>query len=267
MGSGFSYQGQLKEQGIPLDGDVDLSFSLFAVEFGGVALEELTLANVAVVNGLFTVELDFGATVFDGDALWLEVSVRSPHDPSDTEVYTPLSPRQPLTPIPYALQTRGLFVDDVGNVGIGTTDLHAALDVVTQSDLAVSGVTFDPVGTGVLGLALVDNGTNYGVLGQTLSPDGRGVYGWASANSGTNSGVYGNSASTSGRGVYGMATALTGFTFGVSGAVQSDGGSGVFGHATATTGVTFGVQGRSFSASGRGVYGWASGSTGTNYGV
>ncbi|MHC4475122.1 MAG: autotransporter outer membrane beta-barrel domain-containing protein, partial [Planctomycetota bacterium] len=70
----------------------------------------------------------FGSSVFDGNAVWLEIGVR-PGDMNDPNVYTTLSPRQEVTPVPYALQTRGIFVDDACNVGIGTSDPCDKLDV------------------------------------------------------------------------------------------------------------------------------------------
>jgi hypothetical protein len=58
-----------------------------------------------VTNGLFTVQLDFGAGAFQGDARWLQIAVKCAGDAS----YTTLSPRQPLTPAPYALALPGLW--------------------------------------------------------------------------------------------------------------------------------------------------------------
>ena len=58
LSTAFTYQGQLKSQGVSLDGTVDLEISLFDVESGGVALDMLQPTNIAVMNGLFNVELD-----------------------------------------------------------------------------------------------------------------------------------------------------------------------------------------------------------------
>ena len=58
----------------------------------------LTNAAVTTIGGLFTVVLDFGATVFDGTSYWLEVGVRT----NGGGTFTTLSPRQPLLMVPYA---------------------------------------------------------------------------------------------------------------------------------------------------------------------
>jgi hypothetical protein len=70
--------------------------------------------------------------VFDGNAVWLEIGVR-PGELNDSNAYTTLSPRQEVTPTPYALQTRGIFVDNAGNVGIGTTSPGTKLHVYEPS--------------------------------------------------------------------------------------------------------------------------------------
>ena len=71
-----------------------------------------------MVNGLFTVDLDFGADAFNGNARWLEFAICPPTDVA--RPCTVLSPRQPLTPTPYAMQTRGIVVDADQRVGVGT---------------------------------------------------------------------------------------------------------------------------------------------------
>jgi hypothetical protein len=59
--------------------------------------------DVNVSGGLFTVQLEFCPEAFNGDARWLEIAVRAGNS---TGVYTILSPRQPITPTPYALYAK-----------------------------------------------------------------------------------------------------------------------------------------------------------------
>ncbi len=96
----FTYQGRLTDGGSPADGTYDFQFTLYnAMDDGASVGNTVTVEDVTVTEGLFTVQLDFGS-VFDGTALWLEIGVR----PGGSNVaYTTLSPRQELTGAPYAL--------------------------------------------------------------------------------------------------------------------------------------------------------------------
>jgi len=101
LGTGFTYQGQLRSSDSPYSGACDFKFALWDALSGGLQVgSTLTKPNVSLAEGLFTVALDFGSGRFQGDARWLEVSVRCP---AGSGTYTLLSPRQALTAAPAAL--------------------------------------------------------------------------------------------------------------------------------------------------------------------
>ena len=78
----------------------DLRFALWDAAAGGTQVcAPQSVAAQPVRNGLFAVELDFGAGAFTGEARWLEIAVQGPGGGG----YTTLSPRQKLTATPHAL--------------------------------------------------------------------------------------------------------------------------------------------------------------------
>lgn len=100
QGSAFTYQGQLRDGANAADGTYDLTFSLYPASTGGAPdAGPLTNAGVAVTNGLFTVTVDFGSTVWNGQSNWLEIGVRT----NGGATFMALTPRQPMTPAPYAI--------------------------------------------------------------------------------------------------------------------------------------------------------------------
>jgi len=100
LGTAFTYQGQLKSEGQPYTGTCDFQFGLYDVLTGGTSLGNRPLTEVPLTEGYFTVQLDFGADAFTGEARYLDISVRCPAGTGD---YTQLQPRQQLTAAPYAL--------------------------------------------------------------------------------------------------------------------------------------------------------------------
>ena len=136
VGDAFTYQGRLIDANSAADGLYDLQFKLYDdadVVLGNQVGNDVNKPDVDVIDGYFTVALDFGSGVFDGDARWLEIGVR-PGGMSDPNAYTTLSPRQEVTPTPYALYAKTAGVDNdwmvsgndmyslpSGNVGIGTS--------------------------------------------------------------------------------------------------------------------------------------------------
>ncbi len=118
VGTAFTYQGQLKRDGNPVNDTCDFQFSLWdslSNSTGQVGSTQ-TRTGVQVTNGLFTIpDLDFGAGAFQGDARWLQIAVQCTGDTG----YTTLSPRQPLTAVPYALALPGLWTQPNANNLIG----------------------------------------------------------------------------------------------------------------------------------------------------
>jgi hypothetical protein len=132
----FTYQGRLMDADVAADGIYDFEFRLYNTNDPCVGNQQgstVEVNDLDVINGYFTAELDFGSDVFNGDRVWLGISVR-PGDSND--VFTSLIPRQEVTPTPYALHSRGIFVDDNGNVGIGTKSPNKKL-TVQYGDFAV----------------------------------------------------------------------------------------------------------------------------------
>ncbi len=103
----FTYQGQLKKGDTPVNGTCDFRFILYTADIGGSQVGPIQdQISVSVSNGLFTVNLDFGSGAFTGEARWLDIAVRCP---SGTGTFSALTPRQALTPTPYALALPGLW--------------------------------------------------------------------------------------------------------------------------------------------------------------
>ena len=72
----FTYQGELRENGSPANGMFDIEFKLWNAATGGNQIgNEIENDELPVVNGRFTVELDFGADAFDNTNRWLQISV------------------------------------------------------------------------------------------------------------------------------------------------------------------------------------------------
>ncbi|MHC4544917.1 MAG: hypothetical protein ACYSYL_10375 [Planctomycetota bacterium] len=139
LGTAFTYQGRLIDANNIADGLYDFEFKLFNDPCtSGQLGSTIDINDLDVIEGYFTVELDFGG-VFDGDARWLEIAVR-PGDSNGS--FNILMPRQELTPTPYSIYAENAGTDNdwmvsgyniysipPGSVGIGTTSPNAKLDV------------------------------------------------------------------------------------------------------------------------------------------
>ncbi|MFG0283028.1 MAG: hypothetical protein ACF8R7_01280 [Phycisphaerales bacterium JB039] len=96
----ITYQGELRSGAVPAAGPVDLRFRLFEEAAAGAQVgPQLELLGAALVDGRFSVDLDFGPGAFGADARWLEIDVRQ----AGVGSFVTLSPRQRVGPAPVAL--------------------------------------------------------------------------------------------------------------------------------------------------------------------
>ena len=144
VGTGFTYQGELKVSGVAANSAHDFEFALFNVDVAGAAISTLTRGDLAVNAGLFTVELDYTDVPFvAAEQYWLEVRVR---DGGSVGGYTPLLPRQKLTPAPYAVNARTVQAGGVtqGAIAVGAVGnaqlQNGAVATPQITDLAVTNV-------------------------------------------------------------------------------------------------------------------------------
>ncbi len=114
LGTGFTYQGQLKNSGgSPITSTCDFQFTLWDA-LSGVSQVGSTspVTGISVVNGYFSTRVntggEFGAAAFNGKARWLQIALKCSGDTT----YTNLTPRQALTPAPYALALPGFYTQE-----------------------------------------------------------------------------------------------------------------------------------------------------------
>jgi hypothetical protein len=128
LGTGFAFQGLIRQNGTPLNGNVDIVVDLFDADVAGnmVAPSQIFTAangNPAVVHdGVFSLNIDFGPTAFNGpisEKRYLRLIVNG----------TPLAPRTAVQSAPYALQSRtselAYFAEGVPDASIGALQIDS----------------------------------------------------------------------------------------------------------------------------------------------
>ena len=103
----ITYQGRLTDANAAANGQYDLQFKAFDALTGGTAQSgNVTVENAQVTNGIFTVQLNFGLAFTNNyNARFLEIGVR-PGSATGNDPFTLLTPRQPLTQVPFAINAQ-----------------------------------------------------------------------------------------------------------------------------------------------------------------
>jgi hypothetical protein len=165
QGTAFNYQGQLDVGGSPANGSYDLTFTLYdASADGDLIAGPLPNSATAVSNGFFTVTLDFGPGVFNGNTYWLELAVRT----KGGGTLATLAPRQQVRPTPYSI-----YSENSGEASsvIGSKQHPGGLKLSTRAyDKTVAGIISGANGIHP-GIALHQEGALEG--GQNVALSGR----------------------------------------------------------------------------------------------
>lgn len=134
--SRFTYQGQLKQNGVPVNATPDLEFRLFDQLQGGNQVgPTVTRTDVPVANGLFSVEVDFGTSAYLGGPRWIETRVEG----------QALSPRQAVNAVPIAAYAlAGAIGTGSPTINFPADRLYAGVDLQPTTStmfLLLSGIT------------------------------------------------------------------------------------------------------------------------------
>ncbi len=141
----FTYQGRFTDSTLPqpTNGTYEMQFKVFDEVTNGNQFDStLTLLTVQVVNGIFTVTLDYGALTFRGQDIFLEISVRPV---GSANPFTVLNPRQKFTSAPYAIQSfnsrNAVIANNSLNLGGIPADQYVTGQVVRSVNNLVDNVT------------------------------------------------------------------------------------------------------------------------------
>jgi len=162
---------QLNSGGSNYTGVAEIAPALWDAASSGnqVGTNNPTSVLVGVTNGLFTIALDFGSDPFTAGApRWLEFGVRTTLVP-----FTILSPRQPVTAVPYAI-TAG-YVTTAGNATSFSGSL--AGDVMgTQSATVIAMVGGQTATSVAAGVSAANTATSANTANTIVMRDGSGNF-------------------------------------------------------------------------------------------
>jgi hypothetical protein len=156
QGTGFNFQGRLNDGTSPANGRYDMGFRLYDAIVGGNQTGASIFQTATLVNGVFSVTLDFGfVPLIYSNGAFIEVLIRPNGSPN---AFTVLGPRQQLTIVPFAVRatnadtatnavnaqnavtaTNAATATNALNLGGLAPSNYAQLNVVNNGDLRTNG--------------------------------------------------------------------------------------------------------------------------------
>ncbi len=129
LGENFSYHGNLEEAGTPANGSYDLKLTLYSSEQGGQVLAgPIQAYGVAVLDGAFNTNVDFGSTLNLDRTAWLAVEVKAAGGQ-----YEVLADRSPIAPSASACPGSWALDGNNGNPASAYLGNADAKDVLIKS--------------------------------------------------------------------------------------------------------------------------------------
>lgn len=159
----FTYQGKLVDNAVAANGTYQMQFILFDAPVGGNQVGQIfTTSNVQVVDGIFTVDMDFGANALSGANRYIQIAVFSPTANS----FVALNPRQLMTSAPYAIKALNAEAAQTANDSHNLGGVPAA-GYVRTTDPRLSDPRDPNPGSGnyVQNRASVQAGANFNIAG------------------------------------------------------------------------------------------------------
>lgn len=237
-GTAFTYQGRLNNSA-PANGTVPVTFSLWDAPNSGnnVGVPALLSTSATVSNWVYSVDLDFGATAFLGEARWLQIQINGIVQPKRTRI----------APTPYAINASSVPNGAIRSSHLATVGAPSSGQVLSYNGASLawttpssSSFTIPYAGTASSANSAfqINNlggaGNSHGIVGTTASSVSQvaGVRGEATSSSGVVIGVAGTAVnSPAGTGIVGVGAATGGYfsstTVGGNAAVFDQGNVGI----------------------------------------
>ena len=140
----FNFQGRLNDGSSPANGKYDLQFRLYDSITGGVQVgATIPKANLTLVNGVFSTQLDFGAAAFDGGDRFIEIGLRQTATGGNPpNAYVVLGPRQQILSVPYTIRSSRATLADNSTTSNNSLNLGgvAASNYVQQDNSGNVGI-------------------------------------------------------------------------------------------------------------------------------
>lgn len=166
QGTAFSYEGKLLVNGTPANGNYDFQFRVYDLPTGGTQIGATPQRNnVLVVDGIYTVSVDFASAPWTSGFRYMEINVR----PAGSGSFTLLSPRQEVQPVPYAIRSaNATSADSVAVAGVPAGSGNYIQNGTSQQASSNFNISGNGTAGGTLSGGVVNSATFFSIGGDKV---------------------------------------------------------------------------------------------------